>query len=157
MGFCGLFKVESAQFYKDNIKYAENMTEIIKCYPYAYESNKPTQVAHNGREVRSSLHSLSKNDDHFHPPTSFLCGTGNWASKVKQWTNQCGEWENRSTGPSCWLLGKTKGLLDVWCLLAQSCFLPNQRPLTSTEEGGHPAGSALWNQTRRRERSTFMC
>jgi len=60
----------------------------------------------------------------------FLCGTGNWVSKAN-WTPpaKCGEQENRSTGPSCWHLGKTKGLLDVWCPLVQSSFLPNQSPL----------------------------
>lgn len=89
----------------------------------------PTQVSHDGREGRSCLFHLLKRMIVFYPTPSFLCGTGNWVSKAN-WTPpaKCGE-QNRSTGPSCWHLGKTKGLLDVWCPLVQSSFLPNQSPL----------------------------
>lgn len=42
----------------------------------------PAQVSHNRREGRSSLDSVSENDDPFHPPTPFLWERGNKVSEV---------------------------------------------------------------------------
>lgn len=61
-----------------------------------------------------------------HQPLSF----GKEITKCLKQTDSSGKmWQNRSTEPS-WHLGKTKGLLDVWCPPVQSSFLPNLKPLT---------------------------
>ena len=88
------------------------------------------QISHDGRDGKSSLIHLLKRMIIFYPIPHFLCGTGNLVSEAS-WTPpaKCGEQEKRNTGPSCWHLGKTKGLLDVWYPLVQSRFLPNQSPL----------------------------
>lgn len=118
----------------------------------------PAQISHDGRGGRSSLIHLLKRMIIFYPTPPFLCGTGNRVSEASwsPWAKR-GDQENRNTGPSCWHLVKTRGLLDVCCPLVQSSFLPNQSPLAKYWGRQPPWCVSIVKAAQKGRKNTLSC